>query len=68
MLHVALDGGSGQILEKELGAGLRAALDLGLALLRRGEGAAVAAFVHLHPVDIEATADEFPGEMHRMGG
>ncbi len=68
MSSVALEARSAQILEKELGAGLGAALDFGLAFLGRGEGAAVAALVHLHPVNIQATADEFPTEMHRMSG
>ena len=68
MSSVALEARSGEILEKELGTGLRTAFDLGLALLDRGEGTAVAAFVHFHPVDIEAPADELPGEMNRMGG
>ena len=62
------DPRSAYLLAKELDACLRAACDLRLALFGWGEGAPMAAFIHLDAVDIDAAAGESAGEMHRVGG
>ncbi len=56
------------MLEEELDALLRTAIDFRLALCGRDEHAAVATLVHLDAIDINATTSQFPAEFDRIGG
>ena len=56
------------MLEEEIDALLRAALDFCLAFRGGGECAAMAALVHLDAVDIDATTGQFAAEFDRIRG